>query len=61
MLDRGLLATVSLTSSYVLADSPDQVDPYLDPRVWVFLSIVCTSIDIEAVKSTVALAASSPS
>lgn len=28
-----LLATVSLTSFYVLADSPDQIDPYLGPRV----------------------------
>jgi hypothetical protein len=33
MVDTGLLATASLTSAYVLADSPDQVDRYLGPRV----------------------------
>jgi hypothetical protein len=33
MLDSGLLATVSLRPSYILVDSPDQVDPYLLPRV----------------------------
>lgn len=33
MLDPRLLATVSLISTYVFADSPDQVNPYLVPRV----------------------------
>jgi hypothetical protein len=33
MLDPGLLAIVSLTSFHVLADSPDEVDPYLGLRV----------------------------
>jgi hypothetical protein len=55
MLDPGLLGTVSLTSVYVSADSPDQVYRYLGLHVD---SLYAEAI--EAVKSWAALSVSSP-
>jgi hypothetical protein len=44
MMDTGLLATVPLTFFYISADSPEQVDPYLDPRMQVCLPITHTAM-----------------
>jgi hypothetical protein len=59
MLDPMLFATVSLTSAYVSADSPDQANHYLGPKVqFCFVDSLYTKA-IEAVKSQAALSASS--
>jgi hypothetical protein len=54
MLGPRLLASVSLTSAYVLADSPDQADPYQGPSV-IFLVDSLYAEAMEAVNFPAAL------
>jgi hypothetical protein len=56
MLDPGLLATVSFTSTYVLADSSDQV-VFLRPESVILLVDSLYAEAVEAVKSWAALPA----